>query len=157
QRFVVWLEAFLRLSVLEQSEEEELRDWHLMVEQDRYLRGLVEARREHPQDDLTTDMVQMTSDNGEPAFTDDELVVNLLAFIGAGSGTTTTMLTNTTYLLLSHRQQLDEVRGDPQLVADAVEEGLRMRGVVRGLPRTATQDTHVAGVPIPAGARVYAM
>lgn len=156
ERFVVWLEAFLRLSVLERSEGEELADWHLMVEQDRYLRSLIDDRRKSPQNDLATEMLGMTNPDGTPALTDEEIVVNLLAFVGAGSGTTTTMLTNTIYLLMTHPEQMREVQGNPELAAAAIEEGLRVRSVVRGLPRTTTARTEIAGVPIPEGARVYA-
>lgn len=155
QRFVAWLDAFLRLSVLARPEEEELPDWYLVLEQDRYLRSLVEERRRNPANDLTTDMIQATTDDGEPALTDEEIVVNLLAFIGAGSGTTATMFVNTMYLLLTHPEQLEAVRSDPQLVPAAIEEGLRLRSVARGLPRTATKHTELAGVPIPKGAQVY--
>lgn len=155
ESFVRWLDSFLRLSVLARTEEEELPDWEALLKMDRYLRSLIEERRSQPADDLTTDMIQATTDDGAPALTDEELVVNLFAFIGAGSGTTATMIVNTMYLLLTHPQQMAAVRADKTLIPAAIEEGLRLRSVARGLPRTATKDTEIAGVPIPKGAQVY--
>ena len=155
ERFVEWTEAFLRVQLTELSGDEELRCWRLLLEQDRYARALIEDRRQNPQDDLTTDMIRATSDDGEPALTAEEIVAATQSFIGAGSETSAIMMLHTMYLLLMNPEQWDEVRSDPSLVPAAVEEGLRLRGAVRGLVRVVTADTEVAGVHFPKGARVY--
>ena len=154
-RFVEWTEAFLRMRITDESDEESVRSWRLMAEQDRYTRELVDDRRDHPANDLTTDLIAATSDDGEPALTDDEIIANIFGFFGAGSETSAIMIVNTMYLLLQHQEQWQEVRADPGLVPAAIEEGLRMRGPVRGLVRVAVKDTEIGGVSIPAGANVY--
>lgn len=156
-RFVVWLEAFLRMRLTDASPEQQLQDWRDLFEQDQYNRSLLAARRAHPENDLLTDMIQATSEDGEPMLTDYEILANLMGTIGAGSGTSAIMILHTTYLLLTHPEQFAEVKADPDLIPVAIEEALRLRGTVRGIIRTTTQDTELGGVPIPKGARVYAL
>lgn len=153
--FVSWTEAFLRLRFLDQPEEDSVRDWQMMVDQDRYTRSLISDRRENPAIDLATDLISVTDEGGARALTDDEVVANITGFFGAGSETSAIMILHTLYLLLTHPKQLEEVKADSSLISAAIEESLRLRGPVRGLVRVATAATEIDGVPIPEGARVY--
>lgn len=56
--------------------------------------------------------------------------------------------------LIGNPEQLAEVRGDPSLIAAAVEEGLRWTAPIGNLLRAATSASELSGVPIPAGDRV---
>ena len=47
------------------------------------------------------------------------------------------------------------MRGDRELIAQAVEEGLRYRTSVHGVTRTTTRDVVFGGVEIPAGGDLY--
>ena len=154
-RFVEWTDALIYLRMTEQSEEDALRHWRLLLEYDRYIRALVEEHRRDPKDDLTTDLIDARDDDGGPAMTDEEIVCTTLGFIGAGSETSAVMMLHTMHLLLTHPEQWEEVRADRSLIPAAIEEGLRLRGPVRGIIRVVTADTELAGVPIPKGARVY--
>lgn len=58
------------------------------------------------------------------------------------------------YCLLSHPEQLDAVRTEPDLVAAAVEEGLRWTAPIGNLLRGVLTGTTLADVPIPEDARV---
>ena len=155
EHFVEWVEAFLRVALTEQTKEEELHNWGLLREQEVYCRALVQARREKPEDDLTTDLIHARTDDGEPVLTDDEILSNTLGFIGAGSESTAILMCDTMYLLLSHPEQWADVVADPALIPVAIEEVLRLLGPVRGIIRTALVETEIAGVRIPAGARLY--
>ena len=58
------------------------------------------------------------------------------------------------YQLLVDRSRWEEVLADRDLVNAAVEETLRMYGIVHTLVRTTTREVEVAGVTLPKGAAV---
>lgn len=86
---------------------------------------------------------------------DQEIVSNLFGLVAAGSDTTAQLLGQLLYLLLTHPQQLNEIKADRSLIENAIEEALRLRSPVRGLIRTTAQEVSVGGVTLPAGAKVY--
>ena len=89
------------------------------------------------------------------------LVVALVGFgsffvqmVTAGNDTTKTMLTAGLLSLLEHPDQLAELRDDPSLLPDAVEEMLRYDNPLHYFRRTATADAALAGTKIAAGQKV---
>lgn len=156
ERFVEWTEAFLRTRFVEEPEPDRTRSWRMVLEQDRYSRKLIAERRQNPQNDLMSDLIAQRTDDGRPALTEEELVAAISSFIGAGSETSAIMMVHTMYLLLTHPEQFEEVRADPEgLLPNAIEEALRLRGPVRGLVRIVVTDTELGGVKLPAGSRLY--
>jgi cytochrome P450 len=69
----------------------------------------------------------------------------------AGSATTTLLIGNVIDRLLRHPEQLAAVRRERQLVANAVEESLRIDSPVHGLYRTPTCPVTLHGTEIPEG------
>lgn len=61
---------------------------------------------------------------------------------------------NLIYLLLTHPEQLAAVQADHALIDQAIEEGLRYETPLTTVQRSATQDTELDGVALPAGAVV---
>jgi len=64
------------------------------------------------------------------------------------------MLSSGLHALLTHPDQLAELRADPSLVGGAVEEILRWANPLHYFRRTASADTELRGVPIRAGDKV---
>ena len=120
-----------------------------------YFSGIVAERRRTPADDLTTALVEAELD-GE-RLSDEEIFAFLRLLLPAGAETTYRGTSNLLFALLTHPDQLDAVRGDRSLVPGAIEETLRWESSVTQIARTATHDTEVGGVPIPAGGRVSAV
>ena len=58
------------------------------------------------------------------------------------------------FALLTHRDQLEDIRRDGALVPLAIEELLRWEPAIPFIPRLATRDVTIAEIDIPAGARV---
>ncbi|MGB8207947.1 MAG: cytochrome P450 [Mycobacterium sp.] len=117
----------------------------------RSLDPLISQRRRNPGDDLIS---MMTPADADDALTDDEIFWSAAMLIGAGSETTTNLLSG---LLLTLAQQPDlyaRLREHPELIPAAIEEQLRMVAPVQGFYRTATRDYTVGESTIPAGARV---
>ena len=94
--------------------------------------------------------------NGEipDVVTDSYLHSMMMAIIVAGHETTSLASTNALKLLLSDRLVWQRICRDPELIPNAIEECLRLEGSVVAWRRRATRDTEIAGVAIPAEAKL---
>ncbi|GLZ33219.1 cytochrome P450 [Lentzea sp. NBRC 105346] len=116
-----------------------------------YLAELVETKRRQPDERLISELVRANNDDITP----DELVANLQVLLTAGHETTINQLGNFTVSLLDHPDQLRLLMDDPSLWGRAIEELFRFNRLTSGiLPRVATEDVVLDGVPIPKGAAV---
>lgn len=86
--------------------------------------------------------------------TDSYLHSMMMAGIVAAHETTANASANAIKLLLQHPDAWRELCEDPGLLPNAVKECLRHNGSVAAWRRLATRDTEIAGVPIPAGAKL---
>jgi len=117
-----------------------------------FFRGLLEARREQPRDDLVSALATAEVD-GE-SLPEEVAVAFLRQLMSAGGETTFRTLSMLLYALLTHPEQHDALREDRSLVPAAIEEALRWEGPVVWSTRETTQQTVLAGVPLPAGAHL---
>jgi cytochrome P450 len=117
-----------------------------------YLRPIVAERRANPSDDLISEIATAEID-GE-RLTDDEIVSYLRLLLPAGSETTYCSIGSLLLALLTHTDQLAEVRADRALIGPAIEELLRWEPAVPFIPRLVVRDVTIAGVEIPAGSQV---
>ncbi|MET8864815.1 cytochrome P450 [Nonomuraea sp. NPDC004580] len=114
------------------------------------LPALVAYKREHPGDDLTTELIE-ARDQGD-RLSDDELRDTLLLLIAAGHETTVNLIGNAVHALLTHPEQLRRVLAGEIMWEAAVEETLRWAPSIANLPlRFAIEDIEIAGTRIPAG------
>jgi cytochrome P450 len=109
-------------------------------------------RLEEPKEDLTT--IILDGDFGGRPMGDVDFGSFFVQLVTAGNDTTKTMLSSGLLALLQHPDQLAELRADPTLVADAVEEILRWANPLHYFRRTATVDTELSGQAIAAGDKV---
>jgi cytochrome P450 len=86
--------------------------------------------------------------------TDEEIFAFLRLLLPAGAETTYRSSSNLLCGLLTHPDQLEAVRSHRDLVPTAIEEGLRWEPPLLTIVRTATADTTIAGLPVPAGSTV---
>lgn len=116
-----------------------------------YFSRLVERRRAQPGDDTISDLVAAADADAVP-------VLQVLGFaftmVAGGNDTTTGLLGGTAELLTARHDQRRLLLDRPSLVADAVDELLRLTSPVQGLARTAVTDVTIGGTAIPAGRRV---
>jgi cytochrome P450 len=117
-----------------------------------YLLPIIRARRVDPQDDLISELASAEVD-GE-RLDDMEIVSYLRLLLPAGSETTYCSVGSLLLALLTHPDQLDDVRADRALIPAAIEELLRWEPAVPFIPRLAVRDSTLSGVDIPAGAYV---
>lgn len=104
--------------------------------------------------DLLSALVEYVDDDGRP-LSEDKILTHLSKDVVVGGIETTTHLVgNLFYDLLSTPGAYERVRADPALIPVAVEEALRQRGPVQILFRQPVRDAVVRGVAIPAGSIV---
>ncbi|MCY1062068.1 cytochrome P450 [Nannocystis sp. SCPEA4] len=121
-----------------------------MVRLNRFLRRLVQLRREQPGDDLVTALVH--ADEGGDRLSEDELISMVFLLLFAGHETTVNLIGNGVLALLQHPDQLQLLRDRPELIDTAIEELLRFTNPVGTVsPRFAREDLEIAGVRIPRG------
>lgn len=131
-------------------------DWEAGMRASRELGALfgtvLAARRRAPRDDLISVLAHAELDGAR--LSDDEIFAFLRLLAPAGAETTYRSSSNLLFGLLSHPDQLEAVRHDRARIPQAIEEGLRWECPLLSILRTATVDTEIEGVPIPAGAAV---
>ena len=119
----------------------------------KFCRGLIERKRANPADDILTALIEAEDEGSR--LTEDELIAMVFLLIVAGHETTFGLITNATYALLTHPDQLALLREDPELIDSAIEEVLRFNGPLYATkPEYATEELTLGGVTIPKGAAV---
>ncbi len=89
----------------------------------RYVHGLIAARRQHPENDLISELVTV-ADGGE-MLTLDEIVCTVIVLLNAGHEATVNTLGNGMRAMLLHPDQWARVSSGEVAPASAVEEMLR--------------------------------
>jgi pimeloyl-[acyl-carrier protein] synthase len=119
-----------------------------------YLLKVIAQRRQHPEDDLLTMLVQ-AEDQGN-VLSEDELVFNSLLLLNAGHETTTHFLANGLLALMQNPDQMLKLKQDLSIVPTTVEEMLRYDGSVGIVTRVVTEDFEIGGQQLKAGQRILA-
>jgi cytochrome P450 len=122
------------------------------------LAPIVAARREEPQDDLISVLVQAEikdEDGTSHRLSDPEIFSFAILLLFAGSGTTWKQMGITLGTLLKRPDLLDAIRQDRSLLRGAIEESVRWMPTDPMFSRWVTEDTDLHGVRIPTGATVH--
>jgi cytochrome P450 len=122
---------------------------HAMFE---YGARLAELRRNDPQDDMVTMLVQAEADGEKLSASEFRNLFHLLIF--AGNETTRTALSHGAVAFADHPDQLRRLRDDRSLLDTATDEVLRWATPILHMRRTATENTELAGTAISAGQKV---
>jgi cytochrome P450 len=113
---------------------------------------LIDARREHPTDDLTSVLIHSEVD-GEK-LEEHEIVMGFFLLMAAGNDSTKATYCSGMRAIMEDPEQRELLLKDPSLVPDAVEEALRMFPAFAHFRRTATRDTELHGQEIKEGEKV---
>lgn len=122
------------------------------------LKPIVAARRQDPQDDLISMLVQaeITDEEGvTQQLSDREIFSFSLLLLAAGSGTTWKQMGTTLTILLQRPDLLAAAREDRQLLRSVIEESLRWMPTDPMFSRWVAADTEFYGVHLPKGAVVH--
>jgi hypothetical protein len=120
-----------------------------------WMRIHIERLRRNPGDDLLSQLITVEDDGVRMSDIELRAIADLL--LAAGFETTVNLISSGVYLLLTHPDQLQVLRDDPSVWANAVDEILRFESPVQNTARYAAMDTEVCGLPIPKSGFVAVM
>ena len=117
-----------------------------------YIDGLIASRRARPTEDLVTALISAQQNDVQLS---DVMIRTIIAnLLLGGVSTTTNLLGNLLYQLLSDPVTWQQLADDPTLVSAAVEESLRHTPPIPVVLRTCVQDSEIGGHPVRAGERI---
>jgi pimeloyl-[acyl-carrier protein] synthase len=120
-----------------------------------FLDTVFKEKREHPQDDLITALLQAT-DNGE-TLSEDELIATVANILVDGHEPSSMAMTNGIISLCRNPAQFALLQADPTLARSATEEILRCDPPFTYLGRRTTRPITLGDVEIPQDQRVILM
>ncbi len=118
-----------------------------------YLYEQIERQKAEGQEDTLVMRLRAAEVDGQK-LDDSEILVFFGLLVFAGNDTTRNTQAHGMQVLLEHPDQLAELRDDPSLIPQAIEEILRYTSVVQWFARTATKATELGGQEIAEGEKV---
>ena len=160
------VKIFLELMGLPQDESKKFVDWtslvlhspsvELLISSTNdvidYLRDQIEDRRKNPKDDLVTKCVQARLDGKRP-MTDDEVLGFCFNLFVGGLDTVGTNMVWQIFHLARHIDHQRQLRAQPDLIPDAIEEFMRAYASVMTF-RVCVKEVTIRGVQIMPGDKV---
>ncbi|WP_239310167.1 cytochrome P450 [Frankia sp. Cj3] len=120
-----------------------------------YFRALVDERRRSPGDDLISSLAAVEEQGDR--LTADEVLGTCITLIIAGHETTVNLVGNGSLALLRNTDQLELLRGRPELIPRAVDELLRYDSPIHLNTRAAKRELVVGGRTFAPGEGVVAL
>ncbi|KXZ15045.1 cytochrome [Bacillus nakamurai] len=148
-KFQVWTNAMVDTSESgQEATNQALREFK------QYIKTFIQEKRTNPADDLTTKLIHAEEDGQK--LSETELYSMLFLLVVAGLETTVNLLGSGTLALLLHKDQLENVKRQPEMINTAVEELLRYTSpVVMMANRWAVEDFTYKGASIKKGDMIF--
>lgn len=151
-RFIAWANTMIRITGAVSF----LRMLAGIGPMKRYLEGRLQAARETGGEGLIADLVRVEKEGGR--ISGQEMVAMVFLLLGAGSETTTHLISGSVYELTRAPELRDWLKEDWSRANLAVEEFLRFVSPVQFTkPRFVRRDIELEGVQIKEGDRIMAM
>ncbi|MEU9136194.1 cytochrome P450 [Streptomyces sp. NPDC048404] len=147
-----WSADICGMYELNPSEEVARRAVRASVEFTEYLRGLIEARRKEPGDDLISGLIA-AYDEGD-RLTEQEMISTCVLLLNAGHEATVNSTVTGWWTLFRHPGQLETLRADHSLIPTAVEELMRYDTPLQLFERWVLDDIEIDGTTVPRGAEI---
>ncbi|MBJ21247.1 MAG: cytochrome P450 [bacterium] len=164
QRFREWSDAMIHMSAEGTGPEMRAKSAELVGELSDYIGEKVRERRETPQDDILSRIIEAADEgvladtpdsiNPEDRLNSDEIKDMALFLLIAGNETTRNGISHAMLALLQHPEERARLMADPSLWGTAVDEVLRWSSPVRAMRRVALEDTTLSGQKIREGESV---
>ena len=125
-----------------------------------YYYGLVQERRENPQDDMISRLIaaEIPGEDGELRKLDDIEITGFTTLLGgAGAETVTKLMGSAVVEFARHPDQWQKLLDDRSKIPDAVEELLRYVGPVQYNVRYSVKDVELPSGTVPANKPVFLM
>jgi len=136
-----WSDEMAEALGLNPTREQQARAQLAREEMRQYFDDVVEHVRAAPGDNLLSALLAPEVELMNP----DELFANSVLLLAAGHETTTNLIGNGMYALLTHPEQLADLRKHPEIIDTAVEELLRFDPPVQWTSRVAGETIELRG------------
>ena len=155
--FRKWTEAFIGNLSQQLDREGTLKAAKDMVEFQHYFVDRMNERRDKPEDDILSKLVNASFD-GEQPLSDAECLSMLSQILVAGNETTSASLTEGIWLLIENPDQYQLIKNDssPEMISRLVEEVLRISSPSSNMFRRTTKEVEMHGVTIPEDSILFA-
>jgi len=151
-KFMAWTRNFTRLTGAVSF----LRMIPAMVVMKRYLAARLDAARSEGGEGLIAELVRIEKEGGR--ISRNEMVSMVFLLLGAGTETTTHLISGSVYELTRNPKLRDWLTEDFSRLNLAIEEFLRFISPVQFTkPRVARKDVDLGGVRVPKGDRIMVM
>lgn len=118
-----------------------------------YFRDVIKIKRQNMDDGMISRLIRAEEEGDK--LSEIELYNTCLLLLVAGHETTTRLISNGVFLLLESPQQLAQLRADPTLIPQAIEEMLRYEPPVQATRRFATEDIEFHGTTFKKGQLIF--
>lgn len=146
-QFRVWSDAFFEITSPAAMQAQ--------MEMGGYFLGVLNERRQNPQNDLVTALAQAEVDGQR--LSDFDIITHCSLILLAGNDTTRNLIGNAVLCFDSFPQMRAHLQANMELMPSAIEEVLRYLPSVHTAPRMTKVDTVLNGVAIAAGQWVMPM
>jgi cytochrome P450 len=151
-RFIAWANSVARMT----SALGFLRLISAVMRMRRYLAERLQHARRHGGEGLIAELVRVEAEGG--CISPDEMVAMVFLLLGAGSETTTHLISGSVYELLRDPSRRDWLMADWNRAGLAVEEFLRFVAPVQfSKPRFVRRDVQLGGIQLRQGDRIMVM
>ena len=147
-----WSDEMAEALGLNPTLEQQARAQQAREDMRKYFEGVVAHLRTTPGDNLLSALLAPEVEVMNP----DELFANSVLLLAAGHETTTNLIGNGTFALLTHPDQLEDLRRNPGIIDTAVEELLRFDPPVQWTSRVAGEPIEMRGRQLQRGDIVLA-
>lgn len=151
-----WSQAIVKMYEVSPSEQDQSAARKASDEFAAYVEKLMVERKEHPGDDLISDLARV--EDGGDRLSTTELIATCVLLLNAGHEASVNGLGNGMVQALTRPDQMLLLRDHPYDVAPtAIEEFLRFDSPLHLFERTATSDTEIGGVQVKQGQKIAAL
>ena len=155
-RLRTWSDAFIDVQMSSAGGERLRECAEAVLDFEHYVAEAVEARRREPRYDLLSGLTAARDDRGR-GLSRQELISLIQQLLVGGNETTRSFLGNAVWRLASDRELQSRLVANPGQIPRAAEELLRLEAPLQGVFRIAMSEAEVAGVTVPAGAKLMVM
>jgi cytochrome P450 len=124
-----------------------------LMEMVQYISGIIEQERKQPRNNVIS-LLTNAQEKGDEVITEQEMFSFSLGLIAAGFETVSTTFTNSAFIILQRPDLLEQLKervDDPERLATAIEEILRVTPIGPGRPRIARDEMTVGDTRVPKG------
>ncbi|MFK7843174.1 MAG: cytochrome P450 [Sphingorhabdus sp.] len=156
-QFKVWTDAIIETLGVMLTEERKLQCTALIIDFQHYFVQKMVEKRAQPENDIISTIATARLDDEDRDLTTEERLALIQQILVAGNETTRNHLAKSMVLLCQNSETQVQLREEPSLIKNFIEETLRLESPVQGLFRKTTKDVEFGGTFMPAGSKVLLM